>query len=78
MLKRTPRRFHWLLRPDGESVATIRVTWPQCTASSRAAHADARSEVAVPEWMTEEWKHRVEAEARGRLKRDVSGVGTRR
>ena len=36
------------------------------------------SHVAVPEWMTEECKHRVEAEARGRLKRQIRGVGARR
>jgi hypothetical protein len=35
---------------------------------------DARS----PEWTTESWKHRVEAEARKRLKRAVGHLGTDR
>lgn len=30
----------------------------------------------VPEWMTDYWKHCVEAEARLRLKRKVRGVNT--
>ena len=38
----------------------------------------AGSPSAVPEWMTEAWKHRVEAEARHRLKREIRGVSTRR
>ena len=29
----------------------------------------------VPEWMTERWKHRVEAEARLRLRQNVRDVG---
>ena len=29
----------------------------------------------VPEWMTERWKHQVDAEARRRLKRKIHGVG---
>lgn len=32
----------------------------------------------VPEWTTEPWKHRVEAEARNRLKREVRDVGAAR
>jgi hypothetical protein len=32
----------------------------------------------APEWTTESWKHRVEAEARKRLKRGVRGVGAKR
>lgn len=32
----------------------------------------------VLEWMTDEWKHRVEAEARKRLKSDIQGVAKRR
>jgi hypothetical protein len=34
--------------------------------------------VAAPEWATEHWKHRVEAEARRRLKHEVHGVGAAR
>lgn len=29
----------------------------------------------APEWMSREWKLQVEAEARGRLKKDISGAG---
>lgn len=32
----------------------------------------------VPEWTTEEWKHRVEAEARKRMKSEIRGVSSRR
>ena len=32
----------------------------------------------APEWMTECWKHRVEAEARNRLLRNIRGVATSR
>jgi hypothetical protein len=28
----------------------------------------------VPEWMTERWKHSVEAEARFHLKRSIHGI----
>jgi hypothetical protein len=31
-----------------------------------------------PEWATARWKHRVEAEARSRLKREVRDVGAAR
>lgn len=40
--------------------------------------ARARRIAPLPEWMTERWKHRVEAEARGRLKREVQDVGSHR
>jgi hypothetical protein len=50
-------------RPPGSSVPL-----------SRSPDADA----ALPEWMTEEWKHRVEADARARLKKSIRGVGARR
>ena len=32
----------------------------------------------VLEWMTDEWKHRVEAEARQRLNSSIKGVAKRR
>ena len=32
----------------------------------------------VPEWTTDRWKHRVEAEARNRLKHDLHDVGATR
>lgn len=32
----------------------------------------------VPEWATERWAHRVEAEARNRLKHDLHDVGAPR
>jgi hypothetical protein len=44
----------------------------------RSRGATPPAETAVPEWTTEEWKHRVEAEARHRLKREIRGVGARR
>jgi hypothetical protein len=44
----------------------------------KSSGATAPRKPAVPEWTTEEWKHRVEAEARHRLKREIRGVGARR
>jgi hypothetical protein len=32
----------------------------------------------MPEWRTERWKHRVEAEARQRLERNIRGVAAAR
>ncbi len=32
----------------------------------------------VPEWMTDTWKRRVEAEARHRLKRNIRDIGAAR
>ena len=43
-------------------------------AASRSACADS----SAPEWTTESWKHRVEAEARHRLKSEIRGVATHR
>jgi hypothetical protein len=33
-------------------------------------------EAPAPEWQTDHWKHRVEAEARHSLKREIREVGT--
>lgn len=32
----------------------------------------------VPEWMTDAWKHRVEAECRQRLSHKIHGIGANR
>jgi hypothetical protein len=37
-----------------------------------------REQLQVPEWETESWKHRVEAEARRSLKQRLGGVGAHR
>jgi hypothetical protein len=34
--------------------------------------------VEVPEWMTDAWRHRVEAEARRRLTDNIRGIGAER
>jgi hypothetical protein len=47
-------------------------------AGSATAHPSASVEAALPEWMSEAWKHRVEADARARLKKAIRGVGARR
>ena len=47
-------------------------------ATAHGATIDATGPDMVPEWMTEAWKHRVEAEARHRLKRDIRGISVRR
>lgn len=39
------------------------------------AGSRARKRAETPEWTTERWKHRVEAEARNRLKRDIRHIG---
>ena len=56
------------------------LTYTPSTLSLRravAAHS-ARADRAVPEWMTDAWKHRVEAEARHGLKSEIRGVSTHR
>jgi hypothetical protein len=53
------------------STASVIPTRPS---RSTAAPLDAN----VREWMTECWKHRVEAEARNRLLRNIRGVATSR
>ena len=45
--------------------------------SRSAAVTDARADAEVPGWMTERWKHRVEAEARYNLKRKIRGLAER-
>ena len=56
------------------------LTYTPSTLSLRRAAAarSARADGAGPEWMTEAWKHRVEAEARHRLKSEIRGVATHR
>jgi hypothetical protein len=46
--------------------------------SGFTAAIDARTDAEYPERMTERWKHRVEAEARYSLKRNIRGVGAAR
>jgi hypothetical protein len=36
----------------------------------------AQAACAIPEWKTEAWAHRVEAEARKRMKAEIRGVGS--
>lgn len=45
--------------------------------SGSAAVTDARADAEVPEGMTERWKHRVEAEARRNLERNIRGLAAR-
>ena len=44
----------------------------------RAASDAGRADASVPEWETEEWKHRIEAEARHRVKSEIRGVSRHR
>ena len=52
--------------------------------STRRAQADpttvtcTRRDAEASEWMTERWKHRVEAEARYHLARSICGIGAGR
>jgi len=46
--------------------------------SGRTVWAKGKEGSSVPEWATEHWKHRVEAEDRRRLKHEVHGVGAPR
>ena len=48
------------------------------TATPRTEHGMADRKTRVPEWMTERWMHRVDAEARKRLKHEVHDVGALR
>jgi len=48
------------------------------SAGRSARSGKAHKHVQVPEWATESWKHRVEAEARKRLKHRVRDLGTDR
>jgi hypothetical protein len=48
---------------------------PTGAPNQRKASADGAR---VPEWTTERWRHRVEAEARNRLKHDLHDVGAPR
>jgi len=59
--KRTLRRVPLLMR----------------STSPRPLRACRRSDVAVPEWQTLKWKHRVEGEARRRLKKELRGESVR-
>ena len=45
------------------------------TADRRKQRGPTGDSTRIPEWATERWQHRVEAEARKRLKRDLHGVG---
>ena len=53
---------------------------PAVVTSTRPAKRRRRTSVVTnghaPEWMTERWKHRVEAEARLRLRRNAHDVGS--
>ena len=54
---------------------TQRVVRRQALASHRTRHL--RAPGSIPEWMTEAWNQKVEAEARHRLKRKIHGVRAR-
>jgi hypothetical protein len=57
---------------------TTRVTSrrrPAAVTSTRPSTLRRVTNGKMPEWMTERWKHRVEAEARLRLRRNVHDVG---
>ena len=45
------------------------------TAEPRKRRRAAGDSTPLPEWATERWQHRVEAEARSRLKHDLHDVG---
>ena len=45
------------------------------TAKPRKRRRAAGDSTPLPEWATERWQHRVEAEARSRLKHDLHDVG---
>jgi hypothetical protein len=47
-------------------------------AGRASARTNATKPDQLPEWTTEGWKHRVEAEARRLLKREVRDVGSAR
>ena len=70
MRTRTPPRRTASRRPGAPRHAV--------PAGSVRAHPSATTGTTLPEWMTEEWKHRVEADARARLKKAIRGVGARR
>jgi hypothetical protein len=55
--------------------STQAVSRCRAAAGNRGLPASPEARARVPECATERWKHRVEAEARGRLKREVRGVG---
>ena len=46
--------------------------------SHRTAQPGSPTSRGGPEWTTERWKLQVEAEARGRLKKNIRGVGADR
>jgi hypothetical protein len=50
---------------------------PHTARSTRRPGQRRRMDPCVPEWQTVEWKHRVEAEARRRLKRELRGESVR-
>jgi len=58
-------------RVSGRITAEVTVAPARPRKKRRAAHKDNQ----VPEWTTERWKHRVEAEARKLLKQEVRDVG---
>lgn len=62
-----------------------RTTWVRrrrvgepASARPRRRSAAGGEQPQVPEWETESWKHRVEAEARKSLKQRLGGVGAHR
>jgi hypothetical protein len=65
------RRFHNKHRPKRSDAATAP---PRSETQKPAPHKDNQG----PEWTTERWMHRVEAEARTRLKHEVRDVGALR
>jgi hypothetical protein len=63
-------RYEWSLRRRPPHVTpTPSGRPPARTRSAREAQ--------VPEWKTEAWMRRVEAEARYRLRRDIRNIGVR-
>jgi hypothetical protein len=68
-----------------KNVQRTRARWRRRTAAvtatrtrGSAAATEARTDAEAPEWTTERWKRRVEADARDGLERNIRGVGTAR
>ena len=58
-------------RPASQGATKVSST----TADRRKQRGPPGDSTRIPEWATERWQHRVEAEARNRLKHDLHGVG---
>jgi hypothetical protein len=71
-----------MFKPTHSSTCAIRrrrepVVISRCTSGFSAVTGTGR-DAELPEWLTEAWKHRVEAEACRRLTRNIRGAGAAR